>query len=77
MHVANLDTLSDASRTSLKYQGGPFNADEVAAFEKDPFHQDKVRLRRWDDLAKREDYQAPELETYRPLAVSQLRLGRK
>ena len=46
------DGLSPASRLSLELQGGPMDADEVAAFEAGPFSRDAVRLRHWDDLAK-------------------------
>lgn len=44
--------LSEASRRSLEWQGGPFSADEAAAFIATPFAEDAVRLRRWDDAAK-------------------------
>ena len=44
--------LSDASVNSLRVQGGPMNADEIAAFEANPFHRDAVRLRRYDDDGK-------------------------
>lgn len=67
-----LDALSPASRLSLKYQGGPFTADEAAEFEKDPYHKEKVALRLWDDRAKRDDWHAPGLEEYRPLILSVL-----
>jgi phosphonate degradation associated HDIG domain protein len=44
--------LSPASVVTLKLQGGPMTADEVAAFETEAFHEDAVRLRRWDDAGK-------------------------
>jgi phosphonate degradation associated HDIG domain protein len=47
-----LEGLSPASRLSLKLQGGPMDAGEVAAFEANAFAGDAVRLRHWDDLAK-------------------------
>lgn len=46
------DGLSPASELSLQLQGGPMDADEVAAFEANPHFQDAVRLRHWDDAAK-------------------------
>jgi phosphonate degradation associated HDIG domain protein len=59
--------LSDGSTLSLQLQGGPMNADEVAAFEAEPFWADAVRLRRYDDDAKRPDATMPALADYRPL----------
>ena len=44
--------LSPASVLTLKLQGGPMSAREVAAFEVEPFHQDAVRVRRCDDQGK-------------------------
>ena len=44
--------LSEPSRVSLGLQGGPFTPHEVAAFEENPFWQDALRLRRWDDTGK-------------------------
>lgn len=44
--------LSPASQASLVLQGGPFTADEAAAFLIRPFASDAVALRRWDDMAK-------------------------
>jgi phosphonate degradation associated HDIG domain protein len=44
--------LSAASVRSLELQGGPFTAAEAAAFRAQPFAEDAVRLRRWDDHAK-------------------------
>jgi len=44
--------LSRASVLSMEIQGGFMNADERRLFEWNRFHQDAVRLRRWDDRAK-------------------------
>jgi phosphonate degradation associated HDIG domain protein len=44
--------LSDASKRSLMWQGGPFTPDEAAAFIAQPHGEDAVNLRRWDDEAK-------------------------
>jgi phosphonate degradation associated HDIG domain protein len=59
------EQLSPASRQSLELQGGPFNATQIDDFHKQPFWQDAVRLRRWDDLAKIPDLKVPSLEHYR------------
>ncbi len=48
----DLGRLSDASVSSLNIQGGPMNRAEVVAFETNPYHQDAVRLRLYDDDGK-------------------------
>lgn len=47
-----LNGLSPASRLSLELQGGPMDRDEIAAFERNAFFKEAVRLRHWDDTAK-------------------------
>lgn len=44
--------LSSASVQSLEVQGGPMSTAEVVEFESNPWHQDAVRLRRYDDDGK-------------------------
>lgn len=46
------DALSAASKHSLRLQGGPMSADEVADFRASPFHAEAVMVRRWDDGGK-------------------------
>jgi phosphonate degradation associated HDIG domain protein len=62
--------LSEGSTLSLELQGGPMVPAEVAAFEAEPFSGDAVRLRRYDDDAKRPDATMPALAEYRPLLAS-------
>lgn len=45
-------SLSPVSQRSLVLQGGPFPAEEAAAFIAQAFAADAVALRRWDDSAK-------------------------
>lgn len=45
--------LSEDSKRSLKLQGGVFNAQQASAFIAEPGAQGAVRLRLWDDQAKR------------------------
>jgi phosphonate degradation associated HDIG domain protein len=56
--------LSPASVQSLALQGGPFTPAEIQEFEQHPHHQEAVRLRRWDDLAKIPGLDVPGLEHY-------------
>ena len=56
--------LSQPSLVSLKLQGGPMTRDEVSRFRENPFLDDAVRLRRWDDLAKDPSVATPPLSHY-------------
>lgn len=58
--------LSPASKRSLELQGGIFTPVEAAAFIEQPYAQDAVRLRQWDDLAKVPEGVTPELEYFIP-----------
>lgn len=55
------DCLSEASKLSLKLQGGPMNAAEREVFEGFPFHKEALMLRRWDEAAKVPNYPTPAL----------------
>ncbi len=44
--------LSEGSQRSLELQGGPFSEAELQSFIAQPFAEEAVRLRRYDDLAK-------------------------
>lgn len=44
--------LSEASKTNLTFQGGPFTPEECTEFEKDPDHLTILKMRRWDEAAK-------------------------
>lgn len=46
------DTLSDASKKSLVFQGGPMQGEELQAWESNPWCDEMCQLRRWDDAAK-------------------------
>jgi [1-hydroxy-2-(trimethylamino)ethyl]phosphonate dioxygenase len=59
--------LSAASVITLKLQGGPMAAHEVAQFETERFHKDAVRIRQWDDQGKVMGLKTPELRDYRGL----------
>jgi phosphonate degradation associated HDIG domain protein len=56
--------LSDASRRSLEWQGGPFSRQDASTFFAQPYAVDAVRLRRWDDEAKVPGAMTPALEAF-------------
>ncbi len=62
-------SLSDASRSSLAAQGGPLNANQAQQFRQEPFFEDAVRLRRWDEGAKDPQARTPALEHYLQIAT--------
>jgi predicted HD phosphohydrolase len=62
--------LSAASQRSLRRQGGPMAAGELAAIEATPGWADAVALRRWDDGGKVDGAAVPGLATYEPLLRS-------
>ena len=59
------DLLSEASKISLKAQGGPFTKDEAEEFIKKPFMKEAVELRRFDDQAKILNKETPNLEHFK------------
>jgi len=62
------DSLSAASKHSLKLQRGIFSEGEAAAFIAEDGAKDAVQLRLWDDLAKQPDLQTPGLSHYMQIA---------
>ena len=60
--------LSEASRQTLGYQGGPMNAEEAMIFEKDPLFEISLKMRTWDEEAKLENIPLPDLKKYREMA---------
>lgn len=62
--------LSSASVLTLGLQGGPMQAEEVAAFESRRFFREAVRVRQWDDQGKIGGFHAPGLEQYLDLIES-------
>lgn len=57
--------LSVASVRSLELQGGPLSPDEASEFEKNPYYDSAVQLRRWDDKAKIPAVEAGTIQQYR------------
>jgi len=64
------DRLSDASKLSLKLQGGPMSPEQVRAFEAEPFFADAIRLRRWDEEGKIVGYRGPSAEHFESIVRS-------
>jgi predicted HD phosphohydrolase len=54
-------SLSPASQRSLELQGGAYTSEELAGFLAQPYAEEAVRLRRYDDLAKVPKASTPDL----------------
>ena len=67
--------LSPASVITLKLQGGPMAAHEIARFETEPYYKEAVRIRRWDDTGKVAGLSTPALGDYRAL-IEEFAIGR-
>ncbi|KAF2774468.1 hypothetical protein EJ03DRAFT_370536 [Teratosphaeria nubilosa] len=70
------DGLSQSSKTTLKFQGGPCTAQEVVAAQQDPWLESKLAVRRWDDQAKDPNLRTPSLWSFRDMAVESLSASR-
>jgi phosphonate degradation associated HDIG domain protein len=61
------DKLSPASVATLKLQGGPMTANEVAEFTRGPYYREAVRVRLWDEGGKVPGVKTPPFGYYAPL----------
>jgi phosphonate degradation associated HDIG domain protein len=64
---AYFNLLSQASIASLALQGGPMTVEEAAQFERQTHWRDAVELRKFDDLAKRDETCGRRFEDFMPL----------
>jgi phosphonate degradation associated HDIG domain protein len=67
------DVLSDASKLSLKLQGGPMSPEEQGKFGAERFFEDALALRRWDDEGKIVGMETPGLAHFEPMIARSLR----
>lgn len=68
MEPGYYDGLSPASKRSLELRGGTFNEAQARVWIAQPFAEDGVRLRRWDDRAKDPQAVTPSLAHFREIA---------
>ena len=64
--------LSEASKVSLKLQGGVMSDSETEKFTSLKFHHDAILLRKYDDEGKIPNIKMRKIEDYRNLINSQL-----
>lgn len=66
------EKLSEASRETLRQQGGPMSQSEAENFEKDPLFEISLKMRTWDEEAKLENIPLPDLAFFREMASRHL-----
>ena len=64
--------LSEASKISLKLQGGMLNKKQCKEFEKKDYFKNSIKLRKFDEVAKRTDVKMKSIIEYKDLLTSQL-----
>ena len=64
--------LSEASKKTLEYQGGPMTEDEANAFEKYPLFSLIISMRKWDEQAKIGNKPVPDLAHYKEMMIHHL-----
>ena len=70
--VQYYNLLSDASKKSLKLQGGILNEDEAKEFESSEFFENSIKLRQFDENAKRIGIKIKSIKKYKNLLISKL-----
>ena len=66
------NSLSKASKTSLKLQGGIMNDIEAEKFETNKNYKDAIKLRRFDEGAKNLNIKIKKIEDYKELLISKV-----
>lgn len=61
--------LSEASKRTLVYQGGPMSEEEVKEFQSDPLFELMVKMRLWDEAAKLEHQPVAPLDVFYNMIV--------
>ena len=64
--------LSQASKVSLHLQGGVMNEEEAEEFEKEKFFNDAIKLRKFDEAAKKIGVKMKDINDYKNLLNSNL-----
>ena len=67
-YPAYYEKLSEASKQTLRFQGGVMTAAEAAEFESDPDHHLILKMREWDERAKETSVPVPDLSGYKSMA---------
>ena len=66
------ELLSEASKISLKLQGGAMSKEEAKKFERNKFFENSIKLRKFDEIAKKSGLKIKSINEYRNLLTSKL-----
>ena len=66
------NNLSEASKNTLAFQGGPMTQSEAKQMEQNPLFTTIIRMRSWDEMAKEEHLALPDVSVFRELAQKHL-----
>ena len=66
------NSLSEASKISLKLQGGVLNKKKSKEFEKKDYFKNSIKLRKFDEVAKKKDMKMKSIIEYKDLLNSHL-----
>jgi phosphonate degradation associated HDIG domain protein len=64
--------LSEASKKTLNFQGGPMSVKEAEVFERHPLKLLIIKMRTWDEMAKDINKPLPDLKKYREMIINHL-----
>ena len=64
--------LSQASKISLKMQGGVMSNEESKKFENNKFFKSSIKLRKFDEMAKKSGLKIKSITEYKNLLISKL-----
>jgi predicted HD phosphohydrolase len=64
--------LSEASKTSLRLQGGILNEEKCSKFETQEYFKSSILLRKFDEAAKKTDIEMKSIHDYQKLLTSKL-----
>ena len=67
------ELLSEASKISLKLQGGVLNDEESIIFEVQDYFKSTILLRKFDEAAKKTDIKMKSIHDYKKLLTSKLK----
>ena len=66
------NSLSEASKISLKLQGGIMSDEEAKKFEQNKNYENAIKLRRFDEGAKKHNIKIKKIEDYKELLISKV-----
>ena len=67
------ELLSEASKISLKLQGGAMSKEEAKKFERNKFFENSIKLRKFDEVAKKTNLKIKSIKEYKNLLTSKLK----